>query len=236
MCIRDRLSNSRVTIIEPYSTDFNEYQSRIVFSTLSSTMDSGVYTCDVSVTSDSDYLYVFDADNENDTTTFTVINPVIGNFTAEPDNFLGLETSCPASLEYDKFSLTCMASKPEIVIPDLEVFWLHNGVERTDNREITNDGTFVVNTLNFMTSTADDTGNYTCVARIQIPYSTTIQVSEESTVTIRAPALPFVPVNVTTTVNETTATITFTDPPNTCLLYTSPSPRDRTRSRMPSSA
>ena len=67
------LSNSRVTIIEPYSTDFNEYQSRIEFSTLSSTMDSGVYTCDVSVTSDSDYLYVFDADNENDTTTFTVI-------------------------------------------------------------------------------------------------------------------------------------------------------------------
>ena len=27
-----------------------------------------------------------------------------------------------------------------------------------------------------------------------------------------------------------------TKPPNTCLLYTSPSPRDRTRSRMPSSA
>ena len=27
-----------------------------------------------------------------------------------------------------------------------------------------------------------------------------------------------------------------TTPPNTCLLYTSPSPRDRTRSRMPSSA
>ena len=28
----------------------------------------------------------------------------------------------------------------------------------------------------------------------------------------------------------------LTDHPNTCLLYTSPSPRDRTRSRMPSSA
>ena len=28
----------------------------------------------------------------------------------------------------------------------------------------------------------------------------------------------------------------FTNPPNTCLLYTSPRPRDRTRSRMPSSA
>ena len=28
----------------------------------------------------------------------------------------------------------------------------------------------------------------------------------------------------------------FLTPPQTCLLYTSPSPRDRTRSRMPSSA
>ena len=31
-------------------------------------------------------------------------------------------------------------------------------------------------------------------------------------------------------------TVAGQDPPNTCLLYTSPSPRDRTRSRMPSSA
>ena len=66
------VSNSRVMIFEPYSTDFNQYQSRIEFSTLSSTIDSGAYTCDVSVTGDSDYLYVIDADNENDTTTFTV--------------------------------------------------------------------------------------------------------------------------------------------------------------------
>ena len=66
------VSNSRVMIVEPYSTDFNQYQSRIEFSTLSSTIDSGAYTCDVSVTGDSDYLYVIDADNENDTTTFTV--------------------------------------------------------------------------------------------------------------------------------------------------------------------
>ena len=67
------LPNSRVTIIEPFSTDFNKYQSRIEFSTLSSTIDSGTYTCDVSVTSDSDYLYVIDAENGNNTTTFTVI-------------------------------------------------------------------------------------------------------------------------------------------------------------------
>ena len=113
-------------------------------------------------------------------------DPVIGNFKAEPDEFLGLETSCLASLEYDKFYLSCMASKPEIVIPDLEVFWLHNGVEHS---EVATNGTFVVNTLNFMTSTANDTGNYTCVARIQIPYSTTIQLSEESTIVIRGKSI-----------------------------------------------
>ena len=111
-------------------------------------------------------------------------DPVINNFNVEPNDFLGLETSCPASLDYDKFNLSCMASKPEIVLPNLEVFWLHNGVERIDNSEITN-GTFVMNTLIFMTSTVDDTGNYTCVARILIPYSRTIQLSGESTVTIR---------------------------------------------------
>ena len=112
-------------------------------------------------------------------------DPVIDNFNAEPDDFLGLETSCLASLEYDKFYLSCMASKPEIVIPDLEVFWLHNGVERIDNSDVITNGTFVVNELNFTNSRADYTGNYTCVARIQIPYSTTIQLSEESTVVIR---------------------------------------------------
>ena len=63
-----------MTIIEPFSTDFNKYQSRIEFSTLNSTIDSGTYTCYVSVASDSDYLYLVDAKNENDTTTFTVIS------------------------------------------------------------------------------------------------------------------------------------------------------------------
>ena len=68
------LSNSRVTIIDLNSTSLNGYQSRIEFSTLSSTIDSGTYTCDVSVTSDSNYLYVFDAADVNDTTTFSVIS------------------------------------------------------------------------------------------------------------------------------------------------------------------
>ena len=68
------LPNSRIMIIDPYSTSLNGYQSRIEFSTLSSIIDSGVYTCDVSVKSNSDYLYVFDAENVDDTTTFAVIS------------------------------------------------------------------------------------------------------------------------------------------------------------------
>ena len=79
-----------------------------------------------------------------------------------------------------------MPSKPVIVIADLKVFWLHNGVECTDNNEVVNNGAFVVNELNFTTSRADDIGNYTCVAGIQIPYSKTISLSEENAVVIRS--------------------------------------------------
>ena len=68
------LSNSRVTIINPYSTSFNKYQSRVEFSTLSSTIDPGTYTCHVSVTSNSDCLYLINSKNVNNTTTFTVIS------------------------------------------------------------------------------------------------------------------------------------------------------------------
>ena len=73
------LPNSRMMIIDPYSTSLNEYQSRIEFSTLSSAIDSGVYTCNVSVASDSNYLYVFDAENVDDTTAFSVIGEYYNN-------------------------------------------------------------------------------------------------------------------------------------------------------------
>ena len=112
-------------------------------------------------------------------------DPQISDFNAAPDSFFGLETSCQDSLSFDKFSLTCIASKPEIVIPELEVIWLHNGVEHTDNSEIVTNGTHIVNTLNFTATTSSDTGNYTCISRIMIPDSTTIQLSEESIIVIR---------------------------------------------------
>ena len=96
-----------------------------------------------------------------------------------------METTCPESLPFGKFLLTCVASKPEIVVPELEVIWLHNGVERTDNSEIVTNGTQIVNTLNFKTTTHNDTGNYTCISRIIIPESSNIQLSEESNIIIR---------------------------------------------------
>ena len=68
------LSNSRIMIIDSYSTSLSVYQSRIEFSTLSSTLDSGTYTCDVSVTSNSDYLHVINSENVNNTTTLHVIS------------------------------------------------------------------------------------------------------------------------------------------------------------------
>ena len=52
--------------------------------------------------------------------------------------------TCPESLPFGKFLLTCVASKPEIVVPELEVIWLHNGVERTDNSDIVTNGTHIV--------------------------------------------------------------------------------------------
>ena len=112
-------------------------------------------------------------------------DPEIANFTAMPHHFLGLETTCPESLPFGKFLLTCIASKPENVVPELEVIWLQNGVEHTDNSDIVTNGTHTVNTLNFKTTTTNDTGNFTCVSRIVIPESSIIQLSEESNIIIR---------------------------------------------------
>ena len=111
---------------------------------------------------------------------------MIGSFSAYPDSFLGLETSCPDS---DNFTLTCTATKPTIVIPNLVIAWTHNGTIKTGTVTTTGEDTMtttVTNTLSFTTSTASDSGTYRCTASIAIPDSTNaITTSEESTVTIR---------------------------------------------------
>ena len=128
---------------------------------------------------------------EYDLTDFPFLSlpdPVIGNFSASPDSFLGLETSCPDSYPYDDFTLTCTATKPTIVIPDLVLTWMHNGTQINGTVVTTGNDTAVTtvtNTLSFPTTMSSDTGTYRCVARIDIPDSTTIMTSEESTAVLR---------------------------------------------------
>ena len=128
---------------------------------------------------------------EYDLTNFLFLSlpdPIIGNFSASPDSFLGLETSCPDSDPYDDFTLTCTATKPTIVISDLLLTWMHNGTQINGTVVTTGNDTAVTtvtNTLSFPTTTGFDTGTYRCVARIDIPDSTTIMTSEESTAVLR---------------------------------------------------
>ena len=79
----------------------------------------------------------------------------------------------------------CTASKPALVVPALEVIWLHNATERQGVVTTQNDDTYVMNTLSFPTSFANDSGTYTCIAKLTIPESPDISLIENSTVTLR---------------------------------------------------
>ena len=63
---------SRISLIDLIETDFNTYRSQVQFSTLSSSMDSGSYTCTVNVIPMAGYNYVNAASTTNITTNFTV--------------------------------------------------------------------------------------------------------------------------------------------------------------------
>ena len=123
------------------------------------------------------------------------VDPSIGNFASFPNQFLGLETSCDDSLAIYSFTLNCTASKPLIVLPELELYWLHNGTMRTSNSMIynttINGSLYLLNVLSFPSSTPEDTGMYTCMARIVIPDSDNITETDNSTVVIRGMMIMF---------------------------------------------
>ena len=96
---------------------------------------------------------------------------------------MGLETSCPASDPYDNFTLMCTASKPSLVIPTLEVIWLHNGT--VCQGVVTTNNDIMTNTLSVGNSKISDSGSYICQAILVIPDSNNITTSETSTVTIK---------------------------------------------------
>ena len=112
-------------------------------------------------------------------------DPVIRDFATRPDSFLGLETTCPDSDPYDNLTLVCTASKPALIIPALKVMWLHNGTVCQGVVTTQNDDTYVMNTLSFPTSFANDSGTYTCIAKLTIPESPDISLTEDSAVTLR---------------------------------------------------
>ena len=63
---------SRISLIDPIETDLNTYRSQVQFSTLSSSMDSGSYTCTVNVIPTAGYNYVNAASTTNITINLTV--------------------------------------------------------------------------------------------------------------------------------------------------------------------
>lgn len=118
---------------------------------------------------------------------------MIGNFTVMPDSFLGLETSCPDAASYDNVMLICTASKPSLVVPELMVIWVRSDADDDDDTDtdmlgditMNDDGTFVINTLAFPNSTADDSATYVCYAGLDIPDSDIIMRNGSSTVEFR---------------------------------------------------
>ena len=56
--VHDILTNTtkRITVLSPFETSFNTYSTQVIFSTFSTSMDSGMYTCNVSIDGDYDSL------------------------------------------------------------------------------------------------------------------------------------------------------------------------------------
>ena len=65
-------SGPRLTIHNATKTGSNQYQSVLSFNTLSRIVDSGSYICNITVNSDSNYIYVTGSNSVNTTTSLNV--------------------------------------------------------------------------------------------------------------------------------------------------------------------
>ena len=68
-----RNGQSRISVNNSSLISYNKYQSQVQFSTLSSSMDSGMYTCIVNVIPVAGYYYVYTANVTDITANLTVI-------------------------------------------------------------------------------------------------------------------------------------------------------------------
>ena len=73
----NRNEQSRISVNNSLLISYNKYQSQVQFSTLSSSMDSGMYTCIVNVIPVAGYYYVHTANMTNITTNLTVIGMTV---------------------------------------------------------------------------------------------------------------------------------------------------------------
>ena len=138
---------------------------------------------------------------------------------------MGLETSCTDSDPYDNFTLTCTASKPALVLPDLEVLWFHNGTIMNGGMTTTNDNT-ITSSLHVTATKTYMSSYYTCQVNLNILQSNNITTSGTSVVAIKrkyiysvycyiisiAMRKPFVAQIISVNVSTTSATVDFTIP------------------------
>ena len=115
---------------------------------------------------------------------FPPADPTITNFTVTPRVVAGLESGCLDSDPHDNFTLVCTARKPAVVLPQLEVVWLHNGADREGNVTAMDGGAFKTNMIYVPEANFSDVGSYECVARVVIPASPEVNTSGSSQVII----------------------------------------------------
>ena len=128
------------------------------------------------------------------------------------------------ALHEHKYILVCTVqiTRGMKIVPDINWYSADGRVVETNERiAIRKDhsDTVVSLKLTFSPVLSDDGGEYTCRAQVTVPWMTT------------QPPVKLGSVNMPVTSKSVVACEYMT-----CLLYTSPSPRDATLSRMPSSA
>ena len=78
------------------------------------------------------------------------------------------------------------------------MIWLHNGTECQGVVTYNNEGTYVINTLSFPKTFANDSGTYSCHAKLSIPDTSDITLIKNISVILRCKcnfiniALPFI--------------------------------------------
>ena len=204
--IADGNKSSRIATVAPRMIAPNHYQAQLIFTTLSSSVDTGFYTCTVIVDSLDSLLYVEAAIPVSNTANVVVQGeleyvvvthvhcffhtaPKITNFSVTPHNVMmtQVEAGCVDSDYHDNFMLVCSARKPALVASQLRITWLYNGTIQFNDSILTfvDNGVSLTSTLHINSARTSHTGLYMCVASIAIQDSPNVNVNGSSTVTIK---------------------------------------------------